>query len=405
MQQNTAHRELAARLILQHKDKDFVPPDSLVALTAYSFTEEEATVVNKIGYAPRNARTIAKRVRRPLDEVRPILESLADRVLIGALPVMNVMHYSMLPLVPGVFEAQVLVNRDKNTEYIRQFSILFEEFYKELGEIVRPVLDGKNVPVFRIIPVEKTITRQQDLNVIAFSTDRYSEMVDRNNSFALLDCPCRTTSELVGDPCDKPKDVCAGMGFVADMVIHKGMARRVSKEEFLDAKARANEAGLVNAVDNLKDPLQVCSCCACCCVGLRLANLYNIPALIAKSHFESSVDSEMCDGCGACQKWCPMNALTTKDDTCEVDYTRCIGCGVCAGKCKKGALFLKARTEYEPPPDDVVSHAIGRFMDFKGYNKKAVLPRATLGFGRVLGKYVQPKLSGPKYRPKKSWFV
>ena len=189
------------------------------------------------------------------------------------------------------------------------------------------------------------------------------------------------------------------MGVVADLAIQKGLARRATKEEFIEAKQRAAEAGLVNMVDNLQDPLQVCSCCGCCCVGLRLANLYNIPALIANSHFESKVDSTACTACGACVTWCPMYALKVEDDTLKIDYTRCIGCGVCMSKCKQEALSLRERKGYEPPPDNIVSHAIERYLEFKGYNKNGILPRAGLGFGKLLSKYIQPRISGPKYKP------
>lgn len=400
MQTAQAYKNLAAKLVFQNKKKEFSPPDSVVQIVAFAFTEEEAMVTNAIGFKPGTAKAIAKRLNRPLHEIEPVLKSLVDKVLIVNIPYKGVMYYSMLPLLPGIYESQILLNRDKDTAYTKEFARLFEEFYNELGEIVRPMLDGKEVHMMRIIPIEKSLRAQPELNVIALDTDKYSEMVDRNKSFAQVICPCRTTAELLGHGCDKPKDVCSGMGIVADMAIQKGLARRITKEEFIETKARAAEAGLVNVVDNLQDPLQVCSCCACCCVGLKLTSLHNLPSIMANSHFESALNSEKCNGCGVCVKWCPMSALSVADDKkLRIDYKRCIGCGVCMGKCSRKALLLQERKGYQPPPDNIVSHAIERYLQFKGYNKNGILPRATLGIGRLLSKYVQPKFSGPDYKP------
>ena len=52
-------------------------------------------------------------------------------------------------------------------------------------------------------------------------------------------CACRNEMVLLDKGCGAPMDVCSAMGWVADYCIDKGMARRVSKQEFLEAKGRA----------------------------------------------------------------------------------------------------------------------------------------------------------------------
>jgi len=384
---------------VQENNKDFSVPDSLLKIISFTYTEEEAQIASHLGFIPRTAKVIARKVMRPLPEVEPVLESLADRALILSLTTKNKTVYSLLPLIPGIIETQLIVSKDKDEEYGRQFARLFEDFYEELGEILGPVLDDREeFELARIIPIEQSIQGNSGLNTIAFPSDIFSEIIDRNNSFALVVCPCRTSAEYLGKGCDKPKDVCSCMGVVADIMIEKGLGRRVSKEEFIDAKGRGAEAGLVNLMDNMRDPMQVCSCCGCCCYTLKFITQHNFPALIANSHFESVVDTQKCEGCSTCIESCPVNALNLHSKKSAVDYKRCIGCGICVSKCSNNAISLKERSNYEPPPDNIVNYAIHRYLEVKKHDKNAFMPRASLGMGRLLANFVQPKVAGPKYK-------
>jgi len=234
------------------------------------------------------------------------------------------------------------------------------------------------------------------------NTDYYSEIVDRNKSFCLNEvCPCRQAMELIGKGCDYPKDVCSAMGALADYMIEQGLGRRVSREEFLEAKARAYAAGLVNLTDNLHDPLQVCSCCPCCCGVLRAIKEHNIPTILAKSHFEATVNPEACIGCENCAKTCPMDAISVVDKKSSIDYARCIGCGLCVAGCAQKALSLKERKGYQPPAENVFEYYADRYREIKG-ETDAFLPRLTLGIGRLLGNDSRISVSGPRYKPRKS---
>jgi ferredoxin len=399
MKLRPAYRTLAEKMLFQQKNKNFNVPDSVLSIVSFAYTEEEAEIASHLGYIPRTAKAIARKVKRPLHEVEPVLSSLADRLLIVSLTTKNKTVYSLLPLLPGVFELQIAVSKNHDEEYGREFARLFEDFYSELGDIIKPVLDDrKEFEIMRIIPIEQSIEGVSGLSTIAFPSDVFSEMIDRNSSFALAECVCRIHSEYLGKGCDKPKDVCSGMGVIADLIVDKGLARRVSKEEFIDAKVRAAEAGLVNFVDNVLDPMQVCSCCSCCCVGLRLLTQHNFPAFIANSHFESVIDTQHCQGCGECIERCPVKAISSQENSSQVDYSRCIGCGLCVSKCSSRAISMQERANYQPPPDNIINYAIHRYLEVKKHDKNGLIPRATLGMGRLLSNFVQPKVSGPKYK-------
>jgi len=402
MKVTPAYRTLAEKLVFQQNNKDFIMPDSVLRIVSFAFTEEEAHIASHLGFVPRTAKAIAQKVKRPLHEVEPVLASLADRVFIVKIATKNRSLYTLLPLMPGIYEAQIMLSKNRDEEYGRQFARLFEDVYGELGDIVKPILaDREKFQIGRVIPIEKSIQGHAKLNAIAFSSDYFSEVIDRNNSFALIECPCRTASAYLGSACDKPTDVCGAMGLVADFVIQKGVARRASKEEFIDAKTRAAEAGLVNLVDNMLDPMQVCACCSCCSVGLRLVTMHNLPALLSNSHFEPVIEKTDCEGCGECMEWCQLDAISLDDENVSavIDYRRCIGCGVCVSKCTHHAISLRERANYQPPPDTIVDFAIQRYLEARRYDPSSFLPRASLGVGRLLSNLVQPKVGGPKYKP------
>ena len=73
---------------------------------------------------------------------------------------------------------------------------------------------------------------------------------------------------------------------------------------------------------------------------------------VAPSGYVAQVERELCDGCGACMRVCPVGAATVSAPTgapAEADGVRgaalvvageCIGCGVCVDRCARGALVL-----------------------------------------------------------------
>ena len=41
------------------------------------------------------------------------------------------------------------------------------------------------------------------------------------------------------------------------------------------------------------------------------------------------IDSELCIVCEACLPYCPMEAISVKDDMATIDEDECVECGVC----------------------------------------------------------------------------
>jgi len=391
------HRALAEKFMYRGVwDENFLP-DSLLALVRFVYSEEEAAAVLTLGVTPLPAAIIARRLHRPLSEVSPLLRRLADRCCIARIRVKGVSLYGFLPMAPGVFEAQM--SRGEDTPYTRRFAELFEQFYEEFFNWLKPRVERKDLRFGRIIPIEQSIAATPGLGVLALPTDRYSEAVDRNRSFCLMHaCSCRHERELIGKGCGRPKDVCSAMGALADFAVDNGLGRRVSRQEFLEAKQRAAAAGLVNLADNLRDPMQMCSCCGCCCGALRILTQFNIPSIIAQSHFVAEIEAKKCRGCRSCERICPMQAIRVKRKKAVLDPARCIGCGLCVLQCDKNrAIHLREREAYLPPAETLGDYALSRFLEVKGLNS-ALAQSLSLGVGRLIARVSPVHLTGPKYR-------
>jgi heterodisulfide reductase subunit A-like polyferredoxin len=60
----------------------------------------------------------------------------------------------------------------------------------------------------------------------------------------------------------------------------------------------------------------------------------------AKANYISTVDENLCKGCGLCANRCPFNAVSIENEKAKVNDKSCWGCGVCAVTCPTGAIKL-----------------------------------------------------------------
>lgn len=447
MHPSPTYRALAEKVVGTEKYPEIAVPDSLYPLLAHMYTDEEAEIVLSLHGGMKSVKAIAKKVHRPVGEVRPILESLAKRILILGVGPKGLAVYGPLPLYPFIYDAQML-RCDKEMRdgcadeaWFREFVVRSKDFMDEFYDWLAPreVLSKYQImglPFGRVISVEQAIDATPGLGIVALDSDIYSETVERaKKSLALVStCTCRLGADLLGKGCGRLRNTCSTMGLPAEGAIKAGMGRRVSKEEFLDAKLKATEAGLVHMTENVLDPMLVCSCCNCCCEILGILNRFESPATFTKSHFEAVIIQENCTGCTKCVDMCPMNAITMvkqpgtdgkktparkKTETKKVatkkvaakkkaatskaaakmaviDYKRCIGCGVCVTKCDKfKAIVLRERKIFRPPADNMAEAYARRYFELKGQQDN-LLPRLTLGVTRFLSSVNPIHMTGPR---------
>ncbi len=333
----------------------FGPPicDELLELVQHLFTEEEATLVRHLSSPTgKSAAAIAAAEHRPVEEVRPILERLADeKHILLSHGQGQERRFALLPLAPGVFEmVMVRTSLESLTPWHRRFAELFEQLY-ETGYLLDYA--EYNLPVVRYLPVGRVI----DHHAQAWPSDRLEEVLDRYKIFAVGLCQCRLTEQLVGRGCDRALENCVAFGDGAEYVIRSGRMRQVTRQTVLEVKAEAEANGLVTFLAEAAYGLQAsgasCSCCGCCCHALRTINEFNMPGLIAPPHFLPRLDPARCNHCGKCARACPMGAIVVDMRAKNYQHLahRCIGCGLCAAACdRQKAIRMEPVADYREPP-------------------------------------------------------
>ncbi|MDD5222849.1 MAG: 4Fe-4S binding protein [bacterium] len=348
------------------------PSQEFLELIVHLYTPEEAEIVQHLPLIyGKTARSVARRAKRPPEEVTVILNRLANEkralIVFGKGEPEKILsyisdfrsnltftapeeplRYGLMPIVPGTFEMVMMSGNDD--EWHRRFGQLFERVYNT-GYL--PKYLDKPLPLIRYIPVYETI----DAVPAALPSDLLTEMLKENSNFGVGFCQCRQSQAYAGHDCGLPRETCMSIGPVADFMLSRNLQRRIDRSEALDIKMKANAAGLatfsINVDFNL--PNYTCSCCGCCCLILRTISEFNAPALVAPPHFRPQRDKSKCVRCGLCRDRCPMKAWVMNETGWEYRRERCIGCGVCASLCPAKALSMQPVKNYQRPPANLFS--------------------------------------------------
>jgi len=93
--------------------------------------------------------------------------------------------------------------------------------------------------------------------------------------------------------------------------------------------------------------LEICFCCPCCCIAMRLAR----NATAKERHrfhpagWTAVPDRTRCVGCQKCaegRNGCPVEAISFgPDGKVNIDQESCVGCGICKARCQYDAIKIK----------------------------------------------------------------
>jgi Pyruvate/2-oxoacid:ferredoxin oxidoreductase delta subunit len=305
------------------------------------FTPEEAHVAAELFYEKDPLDVIAARADLPEAETKKILKGMVKKRVILFSKKDGSLVYGLMPFVVGFYEEML-------PRLTREMAQLFEEYFQETqGRIT-----GDGLSVHRVIPVQESI----DIEMEVFSYEIASQLLENAKAWGVRDCICRVQQELIGTPCEHPKENCLVFAPIEGAFDLSEVDRAITKEEALEILHEAENAGLVHTTGNYQGPNNyICNCCTCGCGILRSVAEFNNIAGVAKSDFLAVVDEDLCIACGDCLERCQFNAMNIDGEICEVDSVYCVGCGLCMPVCPEEALVLVRREKGEvlPPPENL----------------------------------------------------
>jgi ferredoxin len=324
--------------------------DEFTALIRALFNPEEAELAAVMPLGMQTVEAISEQADRPVDEIVPLLESMADNGLVFHQVRNEKPHYKLMAVLPGFFEFQFM--KGGTTDHDRKMARLFKAYFDKMAELTQGAnleLMRKITPFSRVIPVEKEVAGGSEI----LPYQALSEYVRNSEYISVSTCYCRHFGELLGEPCDKPKQNCMAFGPNAKFADERGYGKLVSKEEALTVLEEAEEAGLVHMSSNTSKYIDfICNCCACHCGIVKSLQDMDMPSIGAVSSYRLKIDEEACIGCEDCVERCPTNALSVEDELVQVDLKRCIGCGLCNAACTSEALSMVPREDAPSPPWD-----------------------------------------------------
>jgi len=317
------------------------------------FTPEEAELATKMPLDLISAADLAKETGGDPKATEELLEGMANKGLLFTFERGGVMQYSLLVLLPGLFEMQF--TKGEVDERAKRLARLFEDYFLVLMDRTQKAGPRAAAGIAPVFPFSRVITVEQEIpaGVEIHPYDRASEYIAKAPYISLGTCYCRHFGELVGRPCDKPKDNCMGLGPGAVFTAARGFGKLISKEEALEILKRSEKAGLVHCSSNTSKYVDfICNCCPCHCGILQSVKNAAVPSMAATSSFIASLEEGECSGCGDCVQMCPMDALALDGDVVALNLRRCIGCGLCVSTCPTEALRLQPREGAPVPPWD-----------------------------------------------------
>ncbi len=330
-------------------------------------TTEEADFLLKVGNEPHTYEELTSLSGLEEKKFRPFLHRQLEKGLIEIyFDEDGKEHFQLPAIAPGWFEHHLSAGRDtpetrefarRVDNYIQSFSkynIFPLRFFANRISITSKTARSIALPSQSCIS-KKTVTIDVDHEVDVPVTKVYPtwdvlELIEKygdRNEICVIHCFCRHYHELIDEPCrfNIPSESCITIGKFTKYLAKYGLGRMISKEEALEIIKQAEKKGAVHQLFYEKEDMDlpeiaICNCCWDCCGVLGPYNRGTLPALV-KSYYVSQVsDESSCDGCGRCEKYCPVNNISIIDKKVNIGSERCIGCGQCEIKCPNSVITL-----------------------------------------------------------------
>lgn len=313
-----------------------------IRVLKYLFMPIEAQISVKLDIVPESINKIYKRVKKIVsskDELKAHLTNMDQKGAILGQKKGKKAYYKNQVLVAGMYEFQI--NR-LTKEFMSDFRQYIDEGFGE--EITRT-----NHYQVRTVPVEQSLNYNNKIYIY----DDVRRLIRRTKGkIGLTICICRKGHDLLGEPCTKTdlRESCLMFRKIAKYYISHGFAKPISKTKAFEVLDKAEKEGLILQTGNYQKLSFICTCCGCCCEGLRMAKKVDKPAKLYTSSYYAQIDHSLCKTCKTCLNRCNMNAISFENEIMHINTNLCLGCGVCVITCPTKAIQLKFKDKRRKPP-------------------------------------------------------
>lgn len=325
------------------------PSESLHKILKILFSEREAELIAILPIKPFTAEKAAEIWKMDPVQARNILEDLAGRAMLVDIELDGQTTYVLPPPMAGFFEFSMMRTRGDIDQ--KALGELFYQYLNVEEDFIKALFVGGETLPGRAFVQEPMLSSENALHVLDF--ERASEVIRTASHRAISTCYCRHKMQHVGRDCDAPKEICMTFNTAASSLSRHGHARLVDTAECLDLLDQAQEHGLVQFGENVREGVNfICNCCGCCCEAMIAARKFGTLHPVHTTNFLPMVDEDACNGCGKCASACPVEAMSIvsandphqpKRRKARVDENICLGCGVCVRACPEKSLSLAAR--------------------------------------------------------------
>lgn len=303
---------------------------------------------------------IKKKLKDVPENLDLLLEDLAKRGMLYSYVKNNSIHYALQQV--GFGYPQIFFWKGEDTPHSRAMAKHVLKYFNT--EVTKEVYCTEPIP-YRFVPVDETLDPGMQ-SVIPY---QFMEIIIKEAKvIAVAHCICRQTMKLNGRGCQHPTEVCMKFNELANYLIDKEFARKISVEEALEINKKATEEGLVHFTDNsIENVQQNCNCCGCSCWNLGRIKRRMLPRdQIIATYFIRDTIEENCTGCGACLEACPVDAISIYNDIAMIEEDWCIGCGLCVSKCPHDAIKIILRNDLENnTPEDSFNELQEKILNYR----------------------------------------
>ena len=337
------------------------PVDSYLELLQMLYPQDEAEFAVSFPDGPLSLAELSRLYKQDESELIQRLEKMADQGTIFTYLSNGERKYELTPFVPGAIE-YYWESESQDPIKIKKSVDLFTTMGEQTARLIRKLKaenPGKAKALatpnlfLRTVTIDESLPTEQEVHSYE-SVLKMIDALDPATSIAAMKCVCRqyVGPSANGSPCrisDAPEYSCISFGRIADYILERKHAKRLTKETCKELLAACNKAGLVQNTNNFVDGLQfICNCCKCCCGSLKASREFGPAGAVNTSNFAAFIDMEACTGCGACEERCPVCAIRLKDDLAVVNPDACIGCGNCATVCPVASISMKRIADKKP---------------------------------------------------------